>query len=324
MTTFQKTVIALLISCSTVCAADVPTWADTAALVNGAVVTTADVRGELTRILRLRKKTEQELDPSALAKSKNEALETLIGRELLYQESLREGVSIKDADIEAEISKLRKQFSREEDFNASLGKLDLSRAAVMVQVRRGMAIKALIESKFSAKTTVKEGEARSYYDNHQDTYKQPEQVRLSHILVKYGTLVNSSGTTPARGKTEDFQRRIKQGEDFALLARESDDSKSSAIGGDLGWFTSSQLGKYMEAAIFSLEVGQASTIIEDRFGYHILKVTGRRPKMVLPFDDVRESISEQLQRERLFGELAPYLKRLRESAMVEIHLAGEN
>jgi peptidyl-prolyl cis-trans isomerase C len=324
MAMFLKTFIAVVIFSSTVFAADASFEANTAALVNGAVITKESFRGELARILRLRKKTEQELDSPTLALTKKEALETLIGRELLYQESLREGFTVRGIDVDAEVEKLRKEFSSEEDFNTSLGKLDLSKEAIRSQIRRGMAIQALIDSKFSAKTAVTESQARNYYDNHQDLYIQPAQVRLSHILVKFGALVSNSGTTTARDMIEDIRRRLSQGEDFALLARESDDSRSNTIGGDLGYFMSGQLEKNMETAAFSLEVGQISSIVEDNFGYHILKVTERRPQSVFPFDTVKERISKQLQRERIFNEVAPYLKRLRKAAAVEIHLTDEN
>jgi parvulin-like peptidyl-prolyl isomerase len=322
MPTFLKTILAVLLCCTTAIAADIPP-ADTAALVNGAVITTAEFRGELARVLRQRKKTEQDLDTASLALTKKEVFETLVGRELLYQESLREGIRIQDVEVDAEISKLRKQFPREEDFNASLGKMDLSREAVSSQIRRGMAIQAMFDIKFSAKAAVTENEARNYYNSHQDVYKQPAQLRLSHILVKFGTVVNSSGKISERSKIEEIHRQILQGADFALLAKESDDSKSSLIGGDLGYFTPGQLGKSLESVAFSLETGQVSTIVEDRFGFHILKVTERRPESVFPFDEVRERISKQLQRERMLAEVTPYLKRLREVARVEIHLTGE-
>ncbi|MFH1028502.1 MAG: peptidylprolyl isomerase [Pseudomonadota bacterium] len=322
MSLLLKTVIAVLISCSTTFAADT-LQAATAALVNGAVISTADYRGELARVLRMRKKTEADLDSATLAMTKKEALETLVGRELLYQQSIKDGISIPDAEVDAEISKLRSQFPSEDDFNASLGKLNLSREAVMSQIKRGMAIQALTDSRFGAKTAVAESETRGYYDSHRREYLQPARVRLSHILIKFDTLAGNPEKTKARARIENLHRRVLQGEDFALLAVESDDSVSGANGGDLGYFTPGQLGKNMEAAAFSLGVGQVSAIVEDRFGYHILKVTGRSPEEALPFEEVREKISKQLRRERLQAEVVSYLKRLREAARVEIHLAGE-
>ena len=323
MKTLLKTLIVLMSFWTMVFAADAVPLAKTAALVNRAVITTADYRSELARILRKHKNIEQELDSSVLAQTKKEALETLIGRELLYQESQREGISIQDAEVEAETDKLRKQFSTEGEFNASLGILELTKEAVETQIKHGMAIQALIDSRFSSKMAVKESELRNYYDNHQDAYIQPARIRLSHIMVKSGTLVTSTGKNIARTKIEDIYRRISEGEDFAQLVRVSEDINSSKVGGDLGYFTRGQLGKSLEAAAFSLEVGQVSTIIEDRFGHHILKVTERRPEATLPFDDVKERISKQLLRERMQGEVSSYLKQLRKAATVEIHLTEE-
>jgi len=317
-----KTAIALLISSSTLFAADTPRTA-TAALVNGAVISTADYRGELARVLRMRKKTEANLEPATLAMTKKEALETLIGRELLYQQSLKDGISIPDEEVQAEISKLRGQFPSEADFNASLVKLGLSRETVMSHIKRGMAIQALTDSKFGARTAIEESEARGYYDSHHREYLRPVRVRLSHILVRFDTVAGNPEKARARARVEALSRRISEGEDFALLAGESDDSANVANGGDLGYFTPGQLGKNMEAAAFSLGVGQVSAIVEDRFGYHILKVTERSPEEVLPFEEVREKISKQLRRERLQAEVSSYLKRLREAARVEIHLAAE-
>jgi parvulin-like peptidyl-prolyl isomerase len=316
--------IVVVISCSAAFAAEIPPATDMAALVNGAVISVGDFRSELARVLRLRKKNEQELEPALLAQTKKEALETLIGRELLYQESRREAISIKDADVDAEIVKLRNQFPREEDFDASLGKLNLSRETITRQIRRGMEIQSLIDAKFSSKTAVKENDLQNYYDKHQDAYSQPEQVRLSHILVKSGTMINNTGKSSGRSRIEEIQRMLTQGGDFDLLARQSDDSATTANGGDLGYFTPGQLGKDLEFAAFSLKTGQFSPIVEDRFGYHILKVTERRTAGVRSFDEVREIVSRQLQRERTISELTPYLKRLREAARVEIRLTGEN
>jgi parvulin-like peptidyl-prolyl isomerase len=322
MPTFLNSILAVLLSCSAAFAGDsIPP--DTAALVNGAVVSTADYRSELARILRQRKKTVQELDQAALALTKKESLETLIGRELLYQESVREGIKVKDTEVDAEIARLQGQFPGEDEFIASLGKLELTKEAVTAQIKRGMAIQALLDSRFSATKVVTEPEARNYYEKNRDAYSQPVQIRLSHILIKPAMRVTGSGTTSARSTMDSLQRRLSKGEDFALLARESDDSASSEKGGDLGYFTPGQLGKKLEDAAFSQAVGQVSPIIEDRFGFHLLKVTERRPKTALPFEEVREKVSKQLQRERMMAEMTPYLKRLRDVARVEIHLAGE-
>ena len=319
MTKLLEIFFALLLFCSAAFAADAPP-AGTAALVNGAVITTAQYRGELARVLRLRKKMEHDLDPSTRAATKKEALETLIGRELLYQESQRSGIKIKDSEVDAEIASLRKQFPSENDFNNSLGKMELSTEAVKTQIRHGMAIQALTDSRFAARLVMTEKELFNYYEIHQDSFALPAQFRLSHILVKHGDVVSNSSTTTARSRIDALNKRLIQGEDFALLARESDDSASSGKGGDLGYFSAGQLDRKLESAAFVLAAGQTSQVVEDRFGYHILKVTERQPRKIPSFENVREKVRKQLLRERLTAEMTPYLKRLRDSAKVEIHL----
>jgi peptidyl-prolyl cis-trans isomerase C len=257
------------------------------------------------------------VEAATLAKIRSAALDTLIDRELLYQESLRAGIRISSSEVDVEVAKLKQRYPREEEYTQSLSNLGLTEEVIKSQIQRGIAIQMLIDSRFGASTTIKESEARSYFDSHQDTYRQPLQIRLSHILIKSGALVNKSGKSLSRIKAENLHQRILQGEDFAQLAGESDDSSSSSIGGDLGWFAQGQLEKNLEIAAFSLEVGQVSPIVADRYGYHILKVTGRREETVLSFEKVREKIISQLQREHARSEIATYLGELRKVASIE-------
>lgn len=296
---------------------------DTAVMVNGTSITTSEYRGELARLLRQRKKGQQDLDAATRAMTGKEALETLISRELLYQESLRSGIVVNEADVAAEISGLQARFPSEDQFIDSLKKLDLSRDALAAQIRRGKAIQALIDARFGKRVPPGEHEMRSYYDIHRESYAQPVQIRLSHILVKKDTVVGTAGMTTPRARIDELYRRISAGEEFAVVARESDDAGSRERGGDLGYYRPGELEKGLEATAFSLTVGQVSAVVEDRFGLHILKVTERRSKIHRPFDDVREQIAGQITQERLMADLAPYLKRLRDTARVQIHLAGE-
>jgi parvulin-like peptidyl-prolyl isomerase len=296
---------------------------ETAVVVNGVIITTAEYRGELARLLRQRKKVLQELDPASRAITGKEAMETLISRELLYQESVRNGLIVNEADVATEISGVQARFPSEEQFIESLKKLDLSRDALAVQIHRGKAIQALIDTRFGKRVPASENEMRTYYDIHRESYAQPVQIRLSHILVKPVTVVSGNGNSSPRARVDELYRRINSGEDFAVVARESDDAASNAKGGDLGYFKPGELEKGLEATAFALSAGQVGAVVEDRFGLHILKVTERRPKSYPPFEEIREQIAGQIKQERLLADLAPYIKKLRDAARIEIHLSGE-
>ena len=252
-----------------------------------------------------------------------EALETLIGRELLYQESIKSGIAVRDADVEAEIATLKGRFPDDGQFEVSLRKLNLTREGLASQIRRGIAIQALIEARFKEGLKIREQELRAHYELHSDEYAQPPRIHLKHILVKPGETVTSSGAVPARTRIEGLRRRIVAGEDFSLVARESDDTSSREKGGDLGFFVPGQLEKGMDTVAFSMAVGQVSDVVEDRFGLHLLMVTERAARTVPPFEDVRERVERQVRQERLLAEVTPYVKRLRDTARIEIRLAGE-
>lgn len=84
-------------------------------------------------------------------------------------------------------------------------------------------------------------------------------------------------TKQSRAKAEELVKRARAGEDFAKLAQEfSQDRGSKALGGDLGWFGRGEMLKPFEDAAFSLKAGEVSGVVETQFGYHVIKVEGRR------------------------------------------------
>ena len=104
-----------------------------------------------------------------------------------------------------------------------------------------------------------------------------DQVGASHILLMYA---GSSRSTATRSKEEAatqiqaLKAQIDGGADLAELARSNSDCPSARQGGDLGSFGKGQMVKPFEDALFALEVGGISGIVETDFGYHIIKRTG--------------------------------------------------
>lgn len=88
--------------------------------------------------------------------------------------------------------------------------------------------------------------------------------KASHILVK------------DRALAMELLKRVKQGSSFEGLAREFSTCPSKAQGGDLGWFGSGKMVPAFESAVKKLGVGSISDVVATSFGYHVIKVTGKR------------------------------------------------
>ena len=90
------------------------------------------------------------------------------------------------------------------------------------------------------------------------------QVRASHILVK------------TEADAERMMKRITDGEDFAAVARRFSSCPSGKNGGDLGWFGKGQMVPEFEQAAFETEPGKVVGPVKTQFGYHVIKVTGKK------------------------------------------------
>ena len=106
-----------------------------------------------------------------------------------------------------------------------------------------------------------------------------EEVRASHLLIKMSADAAPADTAIAHGKAEALKERIMSGEDFASIARSrggSDDPSVKDNGGDLGWFSAFMMLYAFEDACFNANVGDVVGPVRTRYGYHIIKVTGKR------------------------------------------------
>jgi parvulin-like peptidyl-prolyl isomerase len=104
-----------------------------------------------------------------------------------------------------------------------------------------------------------------------------DQINASHILLMYAGSERSSATRSkedAESQIADIEQQLQGGADFATLARDNSDCGSAQAGGDLGSFGRGQMVKGFEDAVFALNIGDTSGVVETPFGFHIIRRTG--------------------------------------------------
>ena len=138
-----------------------------------------------------------------------------------------------------------------------------------------------------------EKQALAVYKANPKKYEVAEQVKASHILVKFG-----DDRKAAKEKAEAILAELKGGANFAEVAKaKSDDTGSAARGGDLGLFGRGRMVKPFEDAAFALQnPGDLSDIVESQFGYHILVLTERKPAGIKPFEEVKDDLIAEVQK----------------------------
>jgi peptidyl-prolyl cis-trans isomerase D len=143
---------------------------------------------------------------------------------------------------------------------------------------------------------VTDQELHTYYDQHRDEYRLPEQVKVTHILIKIPLpgpdgKVDEKGIETARQKAEDVLKQVKAGGDFAKLAGlYSDDPGTAKSGGELGWIGRGRTVPEFEKAAFSLGKGQTSDLVKSSYGFHIIRVEDKQEAHVKTLAEVKDEI----------------------------------
>jgi peptidyl-prolyl cis-trans isomerase C len=173
---------------------------------------------------------------------------------------------------------------------------------------------------------VSEEDIKAFYKEHESEYQTPEMVQARHILFRVDSDTSPEEKKEILKKAEDILQRIKSGEDFAELAKEySDDTITKENGGDLGFFGRGRMVKSFEDAVFALNSGEVSEIIETKFGYHIIKVDEKKAAALEPYDTVKDSIKQKLSQERVQTAITEFTEKAMKDADVKFHtevLAG--
>ncbi|HEB97771.1 MAG TPA: peptidylprolyl isomerase [Sedimenticola thiotaurini] len=152
---------------------------------------------------------------------------------------------------------------------------------------------------------------RGFYEQRKSEYITPGQRRASHILITVDEAAPKEVVEEARKKAEDILRRLRDGEDFATLARElSQDPGSASAGGDLGYFEKGVMDKAFDDVVFAMQEGDIEGPVRTPFGFHIIRLTGIRPEQGRSFDQVQDELRQAYlknEAERLFYEYAERL-----------------
>jgi peptidyl-prolyl cis-trans isomerase C len=135
-------------------------------------------------------------------------------------------------------------------------------------------------------------DVRKYYEKNMARFTIPESVRAAHIVKHPKEGVKSE---EARKELEGVLEELKAGADFGELAGKYSDCPEN--GGDLGLFARGQMVEAFESIVFNLDVDQISNVFETEFGFHIAKVSEKRPAVPCPMKDVRELIVRELTQE---------------------------
>ena len=258
---------------------------------------------------------EMGLDEAALRQRAIEwGRENLIEQTLLRQQALKDPRPVDEEAAEKAFGEVVKRRGGAK----KLAEAGVDEDALRGDIRTQLKVERLVESLTAKAKAPRPKELAQAYRRNKQRYRTEEMVRASHIVKHI-----EKGVTEEQAKlaAEQVCKRLEAGEAFERLADESSDCPGG--GGDLGYFARGKMVSEFEDVAFGMQVGEVSGVFKTVFGFHIVKLTDRKPAGLRPFAQVQDELAREILEDRRRKLFEQYLDGLREQAVVQEVSASE-
>ncbi|QHE63660.1 foldase [Rossellomorea vietnamensis] len=230
------------------------------------------------------------------------ALDTLIAEKIVKLESEKKDLTVKDSEIKKELENIKAQYDSEEAFKEALA----SSGADLDSVKENIKTYLLTEKLLKDRVKITDDQIKEYFEANKDTFAQKEQVEASHILVD------------DEKTAQEVKKKLDDGGDFAELAKEySTDTSNADSGGELGYFGKGEMVAEFDDKAFSMKKGEISEPVKTEFGYHIIKVTGKKEAKEAVLADHKDEIKDILFDQALQTEYGTWLAEKKKEYKIE-------
>ncbi len=257
---------------------------------------------------------EGENGAAMLQNLRNMVLDQLVTEHLLQQEARKRDLKAAKEEVQQRIEQDKLMVGGEEAYLEILkNQVKMTEQEYQSEVEKQIVIEKLFEQVVAGQTVSPE-EVQQYYEENKESYNQTEQIRARHILVE------------TEEEAKELIEQLKAGADFGQIALEkSTDPSAKENQGDLGYFDrNAQLVSEFKDAAFKLQVGEMTAKpVKTEFGYHIIKVEDLKPAGQLSFEEVKDSISEELISGKEGAIFQEFLEGLRNQAKIEKEESSE-
>lgn len=290
-------VCALLTSCQR----DLPS--EVVAEVDGDPITVTEFTEELSPLVEGYNPSLSPQGQDSLEKLKEVLLDQIIEKRLILHEAQKTGITVSDEELEEAFASVKRGYP-EGAFE------EIMREIPLLQWKERLRQRLLIEKVISRISQVfppiDEKTLREYYEAHRNEFVMPEQVRVRQIVVRN---LNDA---------KRILKKLKRGEPFEELAKRYSTGPEAEEGGDLGFFGREEMPKEFEV-VFSLKVGEISSIVQSPYGYHIFQVVAKGERAEVGFMEAREAVTERILQEREEMAFQDWLAGVKEKAQIRVN-----
>jgi peptidyl-prolyl cis-trans isomerase SurA len=293
------------------------------AVVNDDVITLTEVQEEgLQTIRRIVQESLGEERERRLRTTQRQILDELILRKLQLQEAKKEKIEATAAEVRSAIEDLKRRngLTSDEELQAAMSRELLSEEQFRKGIAEQVALTKLVARQVRSKVVVLDEEARRYYDEHQEQFKDIPQVKIRHLLVAVPQQPTRDDVLRAKSRIEEAQVLMKLGAKFSTVAKQYADGPLASSSGEIWTMKRGELAPELEQTALALPIGQVSGIITNPAGFHLIQVEERVAGQILPFDQVKEAARNTLFDQKAETKFKEWVQALKAKANVEMKM----
>ena len=242
-----------------------------------------------------------------------------IGRILLVLKAKAVGIKVSEKMLLEKLRKVKAKFKSDSIFEHRLSDRGMTVDQYKQELEIDMYMDQLIKKEIEPKIKITEKDSQAYYDKNKSKFEIQEKVRASIMLLRFNPKEGKAGEQAVLKKFESILIQVKNGADFGALAQQHSQDSLASKGGDLGFFTQKQMLPAFSSRAFKMKVGEVSEIFRTGHGFHVIKVTDRKPGSLSSFATEKEKIQKFLANKKISQATRDYIENLRKEAEIKTY-----
>lgn len=285
-----------------------------AIVVNDEIITESEIARALHPIYEKYKSLYSENKLLAkLEEAKQGLMQQFIDDRLILSEAKKLNIEVDEKEVDKRIGDLIKRLGSKAAFERTLSEQRITIKDLKARYKEQLMTRKLIDLKVGARIMITPIDITNYYNKNAAEFNQPEEIKLKNILI---SSKNDMDPKKAAEVARDISKRLKEGCDFAGLAKEYSAGPGASEGGEMGYVKKGDLMPDIEKVVFNLKEGETSDIIQTGLGYHIFKMEEKKPARVLTISEARRDIEEAIFREKINQKIKGWVESLKKNAYI--------
>lgn len=292
------------------------------ARVNGAELTDRDLVRQMMNIFPYAKQHGGKFPKEMQDGIREKALDDIVFEELVYQEAKRRGMSVPPEKLNRAVAQFKKQFPGPAEYQAYL-KQDMggNLNTLKKKISRAILIDQLLTAETTRKAVLTDAKLREIYNRHPEKFTRPDSAAIQTISLVIPDNATAQQRAEIRKKAEELAkqaRAAKDYEEFGMLAEKNSQDDWRVMMGDHKLLHRGQMPGPVEKAVFTMNAGQVSDVIEAENSFCIVRVNRREDKKLLSFEEVKPDLKKDLKAGREEQLRKNLQAQLRKKAKVEV------